>query len=47
MKYKINVINEIRTNAISEEEFIKCFNEKLAAIIIYLESNLAKKGCKY
>ncbi len=45
MKYKINVINEIHTNALDNKELAEIFNKKLVTIIMNLEKNNTKKGC--
>ena len=44
-KCKINVINEIETNALTEEEIIKIFNKKLSSIIMKLEETIKKENC--
>ena len=45
MKYKINVINEIYTNALDDKELAEIFNKKLVTIIMNLEKSNTKKGC--
>ena len=45
MKYKINIINEIHTNALNEEELVEIFNKKLVTVIVNLCKNNSEKGC--
>lgn len=45
MNYEIEVINEISTNAKTDEELSTIFNDKLATLILYYEENKKLGGC--
>ncbi len=45
MKYEIEVVNEIITDAKNEEEFITAFNQKLAALILHYEIKSILRCC--